>query len=184
MLYEDTWIQPQGPSHYRKATEHKASEQRSHCAETILEYLKTEDLIRVWWTLKFRFSRIDFPSSACVKWPLLLAAQLGSADVVDVCLKAQMAEGDTFTIRGTAIALASWMGHLEIVTKLSDEDFDREMADDTHYLTRALIKASDRGHEEIVDLLMDHIPRPTVNLVWDPVLLCQAAEIGYETMVK
>ena len=178
------------PAHYRKATEHKAKEQVSYYAETVLEYLKNEDLIRLWWRLKFRLGRIDFPLSACVKWPLLLAAHLGFADVVDVCVKAHMSEGDTFTInetftiRGTAIAFASWMGHLEIVTKLSDERFDRETADDTHYLTRALIKASSRGHEEIVDFLIDHIPRPTLNFFWDPVLLCQAAEVGYETLVK
>ena len=169
-LDEDTWNQPQGPlfdmmayavqfwpTHYRKATEHKAKEQGSYYAEAMLEYLKNEDLIRLWWRLKFRLGRIDFPLSACVKWPLLLAAHLGFADVVDFCLEARMVEGDiftiydTFTIQGWAIALASWMGHLEIVTKLSDEKFDRETADDTRYLTRALIKASDRGYEEIVD---------------------------------
>ena len=198
----DTWIQPQGPlfdmmayavqfwpAHYRKATENKSKAQGSYYAEAMLEYLKNEDLIRLWWRLKFRLSRIDFPSSACVKWPLLLAAHLGFADVVDVC-KTQMPEGDTFTmydhftIRGTAIAYASRMGHLEIVTKLCDERFEMETADNTHYLTRALIQASHRGHEEIVDFLMDYIPRPTVDFVWDPVLLCQAAEIGYETLVK
>ena len=101
-----------------------------------------------------------------------------------------MAEGDTFTIydtfavRDRAIVLASWMGHSEIITKLSDERFDRETADDTRYLTRALIKASDRGHEEIVDFLMDHLPKPTANFVWDPALLCQAAQVGYETLLR
>ena len=196
-LDADTWIQPQGPlfdmmayavqfwpAHYRKAIEHKAKEQGSYHAEAMLEFLRNEDLIRLWWRLKFRLNRIDFPSSACVKYPLLLAAHLGFADVVDVCLEPNMPENDFYTIRGNAIAIASWMGHLEIVTKLFDENFDREMGDDTHYLTRALIKASDRGHEEIVDFLINHIPRPTVNFVWDPALLCQAAEVGYETPVK
>ena len=195
-LDRDPWIQPQGPffdimayavqfwpAHYRKATERKAKEQRSCYAQAILEFLKNEDLIRVWWRVKSRLGRTDFASSACVKWPLMFAAHFGFADVVDVCLEANMPE-NTFTIRSYAIAYASWMGHLEIVKKLVDEEFDREMADDTYYLTRALIKASDRGHEEIVDLLMKHIPRPTVNFVWDPVLLCQAAEVGYETLVR
>ena len=195
-LDKDPWIQPQGPffeimayavqfwpAHYRIAKEHKDQVQRTYYAQAILGFLKNEDLTWVWWRVNSRLGRIDIPSSACVKWPLLFAAHFGFADVVEICLEANMPENN-FTIRSYAIEYASWMGHLEIVKELVDEEFDCEMANDTYYLTRALIKASDRGHEDIVDLLMNHIPRPTVNFVWDPVLLCQAAEFGYETLVK
>lgn len=31
---------------------------------------------------------------------------------------------------------------------------------------------------------MDYILKPTNGFVWDPVLLCRAAEVGYETLVE
>ena len=80
--------------------------------------------------------------------------------------------------------MASWAGHLDIVTKLFYNGFGKETANDAHYLTEALINASNRGHEEITKFLIDHIPKPTGKFGWDPVLLCRAAEIGYETLVK
>ena len=80
--------------------------------------------------------------------------------------------------------MASWAGHLDIVTKLFDDGFDKETANDARYLTEALIKASDRGNYEIIEILIDHIPKPTNSFIWDPVLLYRAAEVGYQTLVE
>lgn len=91
--------------------------------------------------------------------PLFLAAHLGFADVVDICLKAEMPEGVSFAIRGTAIALASGAGHLNIVTMLFDNSFNKKTAEDSRYLKEALINASNRGHESIVDFLIEHVPK-------------------------
>ena len=134
--------------------------------------------------MKSRLSSIGHPSVWCVTELLPLAAHLGFADVVDVCLGARARKGSTFASRGTAIALACWVGHVDIVMKLFDDGFDKKTANNAHYLTPALIKASDQGHDEIVDFLIGHIPKPTDHYVWDPVLLCRAAEIKYETLVK
>ena len=127
---------------------------------------------------------MDVAPDICVTNPLSLAAYLNFADVVNVCLEVEILKGGAFAVRGNAIALASWAGHLDIVTKLFDDGFDKETANDTRYLTEALIKASDRGNYEIVEFPMDHIPKPTNSFVWDPVLLCRAAEVGYETLVE
>ena len=126
---------------------------------------------------------MDVAPDICVTNPLSLAAYLGFADVINVYLEVKILKGGAFAVRGNAIALASWAGHLDIVTKLFDDGFDKETANDTRYLTEALIKASDRGYYEIVEFLMNHIPKPTNGFVWDPVLLCRAAEVGYETPV-
>lgn len=142
------------------------------------------DFIQVWWGLKSRLGGMDVAPDICVTNPLSLAAYLGFADVVNVCLEVELLKGGGFAVRGNAIALASWAGHLDIVTKLFDDGFDKETANDTRYLTEALTKASDRGHYEIVGFQMDHIPKPTNGFVWDPVLLCRAAEVGYETLVE
>ena len=190
-LKQEPWMIPQGPmfdlmayavhfwpAHYRKAKE------QGWYSEVIIEYLKNGNLVRIWWELKSRLRSVDLPSDICISDPLLLAAHLGFADVVEVCLKAEMPKGVAVATKGTAIVLASWGGHLDIVTKLFDNGFDKETANDAHYLTEALINASNRGHEEITKFLIDHIPKPTGNFDWDPVLLCRAAEIGYETLVK
>ena len=190
-LKEDTWIRPQGemfammdyavqfwPAHYRKA-----KEQGSH-AEAVFGFLENKRLIRVWWELNSRLGSMDLPPDLSDLHPLLLATHLGFPDVVDFCLEVKKPEGVPFATRGPAVALASWAGHLDIITKVFDDDFDKETADDARYLTEALINASNRGHEEIVAFLIGHIPKPTDKFIWDPIMLCRAAEIGYETLVK
>ena len=190
-LKEDTWIKPQGevfammdyavqfwPAHYRKA-----KTQRSH-AEALLGFLENKRMIRVWWELNSRFGNMDLPPDLFDLHPLLLATYLGFSDVVDLCLEVNTPEGAPFATRGPAIALASWVGHLDIFTKAFKDDFNKETADDAGYLTKAFINASNRGHEEIVAFLIDHIPKPIDKFKWDPILLCRAAEIGYETIVR
>ena len=190
-LKEDTWVQPQGemfaimnyavqfwPAHYRKA-----KEQGSH-AEALFGFLENKRLIRIWWELNSRFGSMDLPPDIFDLHPLLLATHLGFSDVVDLCLEVKIPEAARFTTRGPAIALASWAGHLDIITKLFEDNFAKETADDARYLTEAFINASNRGHEEIVAFLIGHIPKPTDKFMWDPILLCRAAEIGYETLVK
>ena len=189
-LKADAWSIPQGPMfdlmayavHFWPAHYRKAKEQGSY-AEVVFEYLRNGNLIRIWWELKSRLRATDLPPHICVTDPLFLAAHLGFADVTEVCLEAEMPKGVAVAARGSAIALASWAGHLNIATKLFDDGFDKETANDARYLTEALISASDRGHEEITKFLIDHIPEPTGNFGWDPVLLCRAAEIGYKTLV-
>ena len=190
-LKEDTWIKPQGemfaimnyavqfwPAHYRKA-----KEQASH-AEALFGFLENKRLIRVWWELKSRFGSSDTPPDSFELHPLLIATYLGFSDVVDLCLEVKIPEAAWFATRGPAIVLASWAGHLDIITKVFEDKTDKETSDDARYLTEALINASNRGHEEIVAFLIGHIPKPTDNFMWDPILLCRAAEIGYETLVK
>lgn len=190
-LRQDKWEKPRGPmfdmmayavsfwpAHYRKA-----KEQGSY-AEAVFEYLKNSDLILVLWQLYSRLGCINLPPGLCAMDPLSLAAYLGLADVVDVCLKMEMPKGVAVAARGTAIALASWVGHLDIVTKLFDDAFDKETSKDVQYLTQALVNALERKHEDIVKFLTDHIPKPTGSFLWDPVLLCRAAEVGYETLVR
>ena len=190
-LKEDTWIKPQGemfaimnyavqfwPAHYRKA-----KEQGSH-AEALFGFLENKRLIRVWWELNSRFGSMNLPPYSFDLHPLLIATHLGFSDVVDLCLEVKIPQAARFATRGPAIALASWAGHLDIIMKLFEDNFEKETADDARYLTEAFINASNRGHEEIVAFLIGHIPKPTDKFMWDPILLCRAAEIGYETLVK
>lgn len=139
---QDAWEKPRGPifdmmayavyfwpAHYRKA-----KEQGSY-AEALFKHLKNSNLIQVWWELHSRFGCMNLPPDICAKDPLSLAAYLGLANVVDVCLEVEKPKGVTVAARGTAIALASWVGHLDIVTKLFDNAFDKETSKDAHYLT-------------------------------------------------
>lgn len=108
------------PEHYRKAIE------QGSYAEAMLEYLKEgQDFIQVWSGLKSRLGGMDVAPDICVTNFLSLAAYLGFADVINVRHKVEILKGGAFAVRGNAIALASWAGHLDIVTKLFDDALTR-----------------------------------------------------------
>ena len=115
-----------------------------------------------------------------VKDPFYLGALLGFADIVDFCLKKlkqETGKSVTLEVYSPAFYLASWAGHLDVVTTLIDNDLDNA----SESMLLALKSALSRGHEKIVELLIKKLPNPTRNP--DPALLCRAAELGYQVPV-
>ena len=187
-LQKDNWEKPQGPifdlmeyavqfwpAHYRKA------EHQSFHAKEMFDLLQHQDLVQVWSELNSRFGGPLAALDMCVTHPFYLGALLGFADVVDFYLKKLKQESGksvTLEVHSLAFYLASWAGHLDVVTNLVNNNLDNT----SESLLLALKSASSRGHEQIVELLIEKLPKPIRNL--DPALLCRAAELGYQALVS
>ena len=187
-LQKDSWEKPQGPifdlmeyavqfwpAHYRKA-----KNLGSHAKE-MFDLLQNRDLVQVWSELDSRFGNTLGTLDMCVIDPFYLGALLGFADIVDFYLKKlkqETGKSVTLEVHSPAFHLASWAGHLDVVTTLVDNDLDNT----SESLLLALKSASSRGHEQIVDVLIKKLPEAARNL--QPALLCQVAELGYQALVQ
>lgn len=187
-LQKESWERPQGPifdlmeyavlfwpAHYRKA-----KSQGSHAKE-MFHILQDRDLVQVWSELDSRFGSTLGALDMCVIDPFYLGALLGFADIVDFYLKKLKEEtrkSVALEVHSTAFYLASWAGHLDVVTTLVDNDLDNT----SESLSLALKCASSRGYEQIVEVLIKELPKPARNL--EPALLCQVAELGYQALVS
>ena len=187
-LREDQWGWPQKPifeiadyailfwpAHYRKATE-----QDSH-AEELLELLPSGDAFGVWQEFYCRLGGRGLATRFCNHDPLFFAAQMGFADVVHICLATRSVED-----RAEAISYASWAGHSDLVKALlhSGEMQKTPSIETVRILLDSLEAASSRGFKNIVTFLLEYLERAQVSIDWNPILLCQAAEFGYNPLVR
>ena len=187
-LREDQWGWPQEPmfeiadyailfwpAHYRRATE-----QDSH-AEELLEIMPSGDAFGVWQQIYCQIGGKGLAPKFCGGDPLFFAAQMGFADVAHFCLATRPVED-----RAKAISRAGWAGHSDIVkTLLHSDDMQKAPSKQTvHSLLNALVAVSSRGFENIVTFLLEYLEGAKVSFDWNPILLCQASELGYNLLVK
>ena len=187
-LREDQWGWPQKPmfeiadyailfwpAHYRRATE-----QDSH-GEELLNLLPSGDTFGVWQEHYYQLGGRGLAPHFCDRDPLFFAAQMGFADVVHVCVATRSVED-----RAEAISYASWAGYSYIVKALlhSDEMQRTPSQQTIHSLLNSLVAASSRGFESIATFLLEYLERAQISFDWNPILLCQAAEFGYNLLVK
>lgn len=186
-LREEYWERPRGPifdlmgyavqfwpEHYRKARQHG-----SHAKE-MLDLLQHRDLVEVWFELNSRFGKTFAPANMCVMDPFCLGALLGFVDLVEFYLTQKTSKGIILEQHSLALHLASWAGHLGVVTTFLDND----LWNASEPLPKALHYASSQEHEEIVELLMDKLSKPNHIVAWDPSFLCEAAELGNAAIVR
>ncbi|KAL5092097.1 hypothetical protein Trisim1_001988 [Trichoderma cf. simile WF8] len=158
------------PAHYR------AIETHSNHTDNFLDLLDGGNKTLV---LSKLFSELNIavpPSDLRVTDPLLLAAQLGLASIV------QERENSLINAdRELAIELASWSGYTDVVEILL-RDAKRTKA---CRLSRALKYASARGYDDIVEHLLEYLAS-TENLEPDLLdeLICQSTQLGYKHQVS
>ncbi|PNP43517.1 hypothetical protein TGAMA5MH_04489 [Trichoderma gamsii] len=158
------------PAHYR------AIETHSNHMDNLLDLLDGGNKTLV---LSKLFSKLNIavpPSDLHVTDPLLLAAQLGLASIVQERQNSLM-NAD----RELAIELASWSGYTDVVEILL-RDAERTKP---CRLSRALKYASARGYDAIVEQLLEYLAS-TENLEPDLLdeLICQSTQLGYERQVS
>lgn len=120
----------------------------------------------------------SIPRGLYVDSPSLLAAQLGIFSIVEKM--GSTLEGPKYD---AAIGLASWAGQGKVVgSLLNDTERSSRLS-----LRDALRYASARGHDDIVTQLLDHMSSSHESPALPEVaasLICQAAQLGFETQVS
>jgi ankyrin repeat protein len=173
----DEFIQPQGelfdlmnytirflPLHYREGLNTE-----------LPELIQNRESVLVWPKINSKLNMATSPAHLCVADPLLLAAQFGLKGAINALGKNSMA-----LHRETAISVASWAGHVDIVHELLvGECANRTETVDT---AEALQYAAARGHDQVVNEIVGYMksnaPENLHSLL--PRLLCRAAQLGYE----
>ncbi|KAL7807573.1 ankyrin repeat-containing domain protein [Trichoderma aethiopicum] len=134
--------------------------------------------LATWQKLNSRLNRTTSPQYDFLAEPLHLAALLGLTKVVQDLSKDLTPENCK-----AAVDLASWGGHIDIVSKLLDEAVRLGRVVD---ISQALAHASARGHKAVADRIVryakDNMPQGLVPLLDQ--LLCRAAALGYDDQVS
>ena len=188
VLSDGRWVTPQQPffeiaeyavlfwpAHYREARK-----EASHAME-LLQLLPAGDSFGMWHQIYCQLGGKYLRQEVRTWDPLFLAAQLGLTDVVDACLTDRPIQDKT-----EAVSYASWSGHLEIVKRLVESDETKKAPTQLclGFLLNAVTASSNRGFKDIVTYILDYLAEVNAVFDWDPILLCQAAEIGYLSLVK
>lgn len=141
----------------------------------LLELVKNPRVVMLWSILNSKLNPTASPPKISIADPFLLAAQLGMTGIV------QELKGNARAVdRNVAIDIASWGGHIDVVTTLT-QDADSEHIFKT---ARGLEYASARGYEEIVEELLGHMhASQTLSPSQLDELMCRAAELGFERQV-
>ena len=166
------------PAHYKKAKDQGTEPLHMY------DILQNSTFVRTWWELSSQMNVFDLPPNICAMDPLYLASYLGFPTVVIICLTRDKSSLLSLATRLTAATFASWTGHLDIVKTLLQDEDDTAVVEKHSLLTDILINASIRGHEDILKFLIGKISRSSYDYIWDPNLICQAAELGYEAQAE
>ncbi|KAL7931627.1 ankyrin repeat-containing domain protein [Trichoderma chlorosporum] len=158
------------PAHYR------AIETHDNHMDNLLDLLDGGNKTLVLSKLVSELNIAAPSSELLVTDPLLLAAQLGLAGIVQE-RQDRLINAD----RELAIELASWSGYTDVVEILL-RDAERTK---TCRLSRALKYASARGYDGIVENLLEYLAS-TENLEPDLLdeLICQSTQLGYKPQVS
>jgi ankyrin repeat protein len=180
--YQETLQDPQAESH----------------AEEVFQLLENMSLTQILWELNTHLRRDSLPAAFGIRDPLCLAARVGLTGFIrkfqvptnireDKSLEATVTQPPSDTagnLRITTdkylyIEIACWEGHLDIVKLLVGHDQVKKPQD----LTKPLKCASLRGHNIVIQYLVDKIRTSRGSFDWDHELVLRAAEIGYESQV-
>ena len=159
------------PDHYRN------TEADSLRSERVLEFLCTVQIMRTWAELYWRYANPDLRQDMCLDSPIHFAAQLGFSDIVTVLLNKAQPHGITAFDRDLAMELATSHGHANVVKQFLTDEIEAMVVE------KALDKASAKGDEEVVKILVGHQATSKRELDLPPSFLCRAAQDGYEELV-
>jgi hypothetical protein len=177
---KEPWEQPEGtvfslvryavqfwPTHYRKLRPDKR-----HVTD-IFQALECWPFLYNWSKLRSLFGNTDHPFDKFTFDPLYLAALHGLEDLVR-----HIGPTEEKITRETAIALASWGGHANIVELLLEAYPNQTELD----LSAGIENASVRGHDDIVRVLLKKVDKSSFH--WHGNLLGRAAELDIPTRCR
>ncbi|KAI1358454.1 hypothetical protein F5Y08DRAFT_350837 [Xylaria arbuscula] len=143
--------------------------------DQLSELLNNIHFVHMWARMNSKLNSTFSPPHMCVLEPSLLAAQLGLTEIITVHWKDMILQDQE-----TAIGLASWSGHDDTVKELLFGE--RATSHTVLDTTEALEYASARGHNRIIDTIINYMREKTPQILTCLLdrLFCQAAKLGYE----
>ncbi|GAW26926.1 putative ankyrin repeat protein [Rosellinia necatrix] len=157
------------PFHYRSCVK----------VDQVPELPNSTHFVLMWARLNSKLNSTFSPPHLCVAEPSMFAAQLGFTEIIKVRWKDMIPQDQK-----AVIGLASWGGHGDTVNEL----LFGERATNYRVLdtTEALEYASARGHNRIVDTIINYMRDKTPQILKCLLnrLFCQAAKLGYENQVS
>ena len=143
--------------------------------ESALEFCRDTRAMRVWTHAYWPLGKLVRRTDSDFLSPLPTLAGLGLQDLVTEWLDPKNQPNH---LKNCAIALAEAARNAEIEVVRTLLPISESNLEDT------LTAASSACDEAILDLLITHIAHHCENYQWPPVLLCQAAQFGLESVVK